>query len=122
MTGGRNFHNIRSNLKTFFASGLQKFDLMSLEQLDAVLNLYPEMALPKVAIGTCLQDMTSNKKMTAIGHYNKDGDMKSGLHVSACNTDFVSVKGVSLETKNGDFEMATLEKVRPLLDRSSENC
>ena len=74
------------------------------------------MALPKVAIGADLQDMSTNKKMTVVGHYNKDGDVKSNLHVSACNTDFVSVKGISLENQNGDYENSTLEKVRPLLD------
>ena len=74
------------------------------------------MALPKVAIGTDLQDMSTNKKMTVVGHYNKDGNVKSNLHVSACNTDFVSVKGISLENQNGDYENSTLEKVRPLLD------
>ena len=74
------------------------------------------MALPKVAIGTDLQDMSTSKKMTVVGHYNKDGNVKSNLHVSACNTDFVSVKGISLENQNGDYENSTLEKVRPLLD------
>ena len=46
-------------------------DLLSLEALDAVLSLVPEMAPPKVTIGSHCEDLEDEKKMTLLGHYRK---------------------------------------------------
>ena len=43
---------MRASLKAFLNSAFKKLDQLSLEVIDAIMSLIPEMAPPKVTIGS----------------------------------------------------------------------
>ena len=80
--------------------------------MDATLSLVPEMAPPKVTIGSHCQDMHDGKRMVLLGHYKN----RQTLHFRAVNTDYSNIMAIDHSDDKADFLICELGKMRSLVD------
>ena len=83
-----------------------------MEALDAVLSLVPEMAPPKVTIGSHCEDLEDEKKMTLLGHYRN----RKSIHFRGVNTEYSNIKAVDMDNEQANFLVRDLGKMRSLID------
>ena len=67
LTQQRKFSGMRAALKHFFGSCISRFSDMSLPKIDAILSLFPELALPGVTMGAKCVDQTNGESLTVVG-------------------------------------------------------
>lgn len=118
--GRPKFHSFLDSLRVFVASALRNIDKIPIETLDAVLNMVPEMACPKIGVGSQCQDMDDGTNLTVLGHYS---DRKT-LHFGAADTGFSgNVKGIDNFDEQAGFVVRDLKRLSPVLDfEQTERC
>jgi len=116
---------MRAFLHVALSTGIQN---MSTEQIDAVLSFVPEMALPKITIGSTCLDKMNNRQLTVLGHYSQQIDslhfpvFQPAYPVFTPAFNFQGLRGIDLSDESANIVDGDLVHMKPLLDASDDNC
>ena len=94
------------------------------DQIDAILSLVPEMALPRLTFGTLCEDQETGKRVRVVGHY-MNSHRKHKIMTCATSTDVNLLKTVEVEQEGddgtlSDFVDISMARLKPLFMQSPE--
>ena len=101
---------------------------MSIEQMDAVFSFVPEMALPKITLGSTCSDSESAQRLTVLGHYSEMNDshhfpvFQPTFPVFTPAYNFKEVTCIAIDDASATLVNKKLADVKPLVDGKEENC
>ena len=105
-------------MKSFIETSFANIAQVPADQLRSIFNLLPEMASPKISIGSICAD-EENRKFVVLGYF-KNSFVRAELHPSGDGTDRISVKGLCIDSERTEFLQKKLINLKPKFSEDEE--